>query len=469
MSATGLRAAFLLCVCLCVCCSAGAAQTVSDPCRSVASNTNPCVTVRFEHPPDLVPAEEVVFAPVAGEGCAETFVRTLGRKFAANRTNVVNAETLVRELAQAGKPLQTFIETPEAIGIGEVLGPGVLLIVTEDRCEAERREYSRTETRTRYVTQTETTQRGSVRGEETRTDVGTATQSTIGVKESAGSERTETRVRESYQVPVYVSETETFIGVSVQAVDLADGRIFPPKMLELARSDSNEAEGTYPEYPSESALRVAVAEELVDGTRTWFRPYPVTRNFVFFDTESKRCNLKMAARAFKSLDFDRALELSELNSRTCMDSPRKRYQSNAHYNLGVVRRVREEYGQALDSFGVASELNPERTVVWDAMAETRNTVQEREALAMQEVLSRTTLPIDVSATPVPAAEPEGPGFTNADVIKLTQAQIPTSIVIGKVVTATRWSFDLSAEAIAHLVEAGVHEDVVLKMMEKGSQ
>ena len=465
MNAKGIRAAVLLCVC----CNAGAAQTVSNPCASVAGMSNPCVTVRFEHPPDLVPAERAVFAPVAGEGCAETVVRTLGNNFAANRSDVVDADTLVRELARAGKPLGTFIETPEAIGIGEVLGPGVLLIVREDRCEAERREYSRTETRTRYVTRTETTRSGSVRGGETRTGTRTGTKTSSGGEESAESERTETRVREAYEVPVYVSEIETFIGVSVQAVDLADGRIFPPRTLELARSEFNKSEGGYPEHPSETALRAAVARELVEGMRTWFRPYPLTRDFVFFDTESKRCNLKTAARAFKSLDFDRALELSELNSRTCMDSPRKRYQSNAHYNLGVVRRVREEYGQALDSFRVASELNPERTVVWDVIAETRNTVQERDALAMQEVLSRTTLPIDVSATPVPAAEPDGPGFTNADVIKLTQAQIPTSIVIGRVVTATRWSFDVSTEAIARLVEARVHEDVVLAMLEKGSQ
>ena len=454
---------------VCVCCNAGAAQTVKNPCTSVAGMTNPCVTVRFEHPPDLVPVERAVFAPVVGEGCAETVVRTLSSRFAANRTAVVDTDTLVQELTRAEKPLQTFIETPDAIGIGEVLGSGVLLIVREDRCEAERREYSRNETRTRYVTATKTTQSGSARAEETRTGTKTSTRSKSGVEETAGSERTETRVRESYQVPVYVSEIESFIGVSVQAVDLADGRIFAPRMLEVGRSDSNKSEGGYPEYPSETALRATAAEELVDGMRTWFWPYPVTRNFVFFDTVSKRCNLKMAARAFKSLDFVRALELSELNSRTCMDSPRKRYQSNAHYNLGVVRRVREEYGRALQSFLVASELNPERTVVWDAMAETRNTVQEREALAMQEILSQTTLPIDVSATPDPPAEPEEPEFTNADVIKLTQAQIPTSIVIGKVLTATRWSFDLSAEAIANLVESGVHEDVVLKMMEKGSQ
>ncbi len=420
--------------------------------------------------------ESVAFAPVAVGACGDGVIQALSNYFAVNDVDVINTDALVHRLAERGESLGTFVDPSRALQIGNILGPTVMLVVREDRCDTERSEYTRTEKRKRYVTRTETTRSDSEQVERTRagpTSTRAGTTNT-GTRQEAGTERTETRIEETYEIPVYYSKTESFLGVSVQAIDLATGRIFKVRMLGFSHSDSNKSEQGYPEFPSETGVRDIAARQVVHRMAQWFLPYPVRNDFVFFDTESKYCNLKAAHQTFKGLDFERALDLSAENARICMNSPNKKFRSNAHYNLGVVYRAREEHDLALESFQRAADLNPERTIIWDAISETTRTVEEWRALAEPEVLDQSNLPIantqiNSTTTSTVQEEPVQQAFSNADVIQLTQAKIPLKVVISKIKTASNCEFDLSVEALSRLVEAGVSEDVIVAMMEKDSQ
>lgn len=431
----------------------------------MAAVSNPCVEVRLEHPPSLVTVEKAVLAPVAKAPCAEAVARSLRNRFIAHRVDVIDSATLVRELARNGQSLETFIAPAEATAIAEVTGPGTLLIVREDRCDVARREYSRRETRSRRIRA-----RGSARSDSASVGASRSISGTrSGSSESASRARSSEDVEETYEALVYSSETEAYVSVTVQAVDPAQGHVFPPRPLELSHAAAADSESQYPAHPSESTVRSEAVGLVTYELQRWFLPYASTRRYVFCDTKSKRCNLTRAARAFKSLDFPRARELAESDARTCMDSPRKRDQSNAHYNLGVMRRIQNDCEPALESLRRASELNAERSIISNVIVEAAEAARMMRALAVPETVDRTTLPIDASAARAPPGEPDDPALRDADVLRLTQAQVPARIVIGKIAAASRWSFDLSADAIAGLVAAGVDEDVILAMMEKGSQ
>ena len=426
-------------------------------CPSAASTFNPCVSVEFEHPPDVVRAEMVAFAPIDGGACSDRVIQAMSTHFAENGVEVIDSDNVVRRLAEQGESLGTFLDQTRALEIGRILGPAVMLVVSEDRCDAEQSEYTRSEKRTttQHITRTETARSGT----------STARSGTSQV------EAAQTKITEetTYEVPVYYRATKLFVGVSVQAIDLETGRIFKVQKLKRSHSDTNKSEDGYPEYPTEAAARDVAARILVHGMGQWFFPYPEKKSFVFFDTKSKHCNLKPASQFFKGLNFERALDLSVENARVCMSSPKKKIVSNAHYNLGVVYRVREEYDQALESFQYAAELNPKRSLIWDLISETKATALKRQELAEPEVLERTTLAISDKKIVTAAAEPIEKGLTNSDIIKLVQAKIPVKIVLQKISIATSCEFDLSVEALSGLVEAGVSEDVIMAMMEKNSQ
>lgn len=464
-------------------CAVGAAQTeVTGTCSGAASAFNPCVSLEFEHPPEIALAETVVFAPVAGRGCAEAVVRSMSSQFAENSVEVIDSNALALEVAARGVSLGAFIDAPRAIEVAKILGPGVMLLVREDRCTTGQREYVETERRSRDASETETlredsrertssrTERSDSRTETTRRESRTREEE---AKEE--DEDTETDGEDTYEVRVYFAETEAFVRVSIQAVDLASGRIFPAKTLESSHSESNESERRVPRHPSENEVIELAAEQLARQTSPWFQPFQETRDYLVFDSDSKQCKLKAAARAFRRKNFELAFDLAKENVQACMASSNRRFQSNAHYNLGAVHRAREEYDLALESFRTAIDLNPERTIIRDAVAETTATVRDREALAEPETLPRTTLPLNVSvsqpgATPLVASEPVvQQALSNADVIELRKRGIPSVIIISRIKTATNWSFDLSATALDELLDAEVGEDVITAMMEKDSQ
>lgn len=78
-----------------------------------------------------------------------------------------------------------------------------------------------------------------------------------------------------------------------------------------------------------------------------------------------------------------------------------------------------------------------------------------------------------SASPSKAASPAPPpaaqAMTNADVIKMVQAGLGESVVMGAIKAAPRTKFDLDAENLIALKKAGVSDNIVARMLDPNSQ
>lgn len=72
-----------------------------------------------------------------------------------------------------------------------------------------------------------------------------------------------------------------------------------------------------------------------------------------------------------------------------------------------------------------------------------------------------------AASPAPQAAAQT--MTNADVIKMVQAGLGESVVMGAIKTAARTKFDLDADNLIALKKAGVSDNIVARMLDPNSQ
>ena len=147
----------------------------------------------------------------------------MSSQFAENSVEVIDSNALALEVAARGVSLGAFIDAPRAIEVAKILGPGVMLLVREDRCTTGQREYVETERRSRDASETETlredsrertssrTERSDSRTETTRRESRTREEE---AKEE--DEDTETDGEDTYEVRVYFAETEAFLRESIE-------------------------------------------------------------------------------------------------------------------------------------------------------------------------------------------------------------------------------------------------------------
>ncbi len=407
-----------------ICLALAASSVAAAECNeSVAGMFNPCVPVDLEHPPELdVNAERVVFAPATGT-CGDEIVQALIADFVANDVEVIDRESLALTLIEHKLALSGFLDRSTALRMGEIVGPSVMLVVKATRCDTEQEEFTRS------------------------------------------TRRYDSEEEEYYRVPVFFSRTRVFLRLSVQTIDLASGRIFTAKTVVHSPGETFESEDDYPEHPSENRLRdIAIARTVRDIHR-WFFPWTETREFVFFNTKSKHCDLKTAFQAFRDSDLDRAFELSLANVEACRNSPRRKFQSNAHYNLGLLHRVRGDFDLAVESFRQAAQLYPKRTIIAQAIGES-NEAREARA-AMQQIEEQAMMAFDLARE----AEDEQVEdlLTNAGIVDLLKANLSEVIVIKKIETTSECEFDLSIQGLAGLAKAGVSDSVIAAMMDRASR
>ena len=153
------------------------------------------------------------------------------------------------------------------------------------------------------------------------------------------------------------------------------------------------------------------------------------------------------------------------NVEACRNSPKRKFQSNAYYNLGLLHRVLGEFDLAAESFWQAAQLNPKRTVIAQAIAEGNEARVARAA--MQEIEEQAILAIELAREA--KDERVEDTLTNASIVDLVNANLSEAIVIKEIETTSKCDFDLSIQGLAGLVRAGVSDCVIAAMMERTSR
>ena len=402
-----------------------AASEVRGQWRSRAGN--PSISVDIEHLPRMpLIAEKIVFGPAAGE-CSHEVVSAMRDHFATRGLEVVDWQDLDRDLAEHEFSFGGTLDRKSVDRMGRILGPSKLLVVKANRCAAERQHF---------------------RSSEKRKDSDSDT---------------------TYKVTIYHAKTLVLLDLSVRVADLTTGRIFDPESIVHSPSLERSSEDGYPESPSMFDVQAIAFKRAVRDVSRMLLPRVQERFLVFFD--NKKCNLKAAYQALKNGQEERALNLSLEILDACKNYPDPKLKgkklqkilANAHYNAGLMHRIRGDLEVGLEYLLEAERLRPVE-IMAEAVAECREAIQARDAMqGIREELQQAALEFQERLGAEEQARSDNM-LTNSGVIALVKMGLPEAIIVKKIETST-CEFDVSPEALVGLTQAGVGEKVILSMME----
>ena len=395
---------------------------------------NPSISVQIEHPPELpLIAEKIVFGPAVGE-CSNEVVSALMDHFVDKGLEVIDWQNLDQVLAEHEFSFSGYVDQKSAAEMGKILGPSTLLVVRVTRCATDSQRFVSSKT------------------------------------------RKDPKTKEKHKVTVYHAKTLVLLELSVQTADLTTGRLFEARSIMHSPSLQNRSENGDPEFPSEFEVQDIAFQHVVGDVGRMLFPRVEKKSLVFFD--NKKCNLKAAHQALKRGEEERALDLSLANLATCKNNPDPKMKqktlqkilANAHYNVGVMHRIRGDLDVALESLMEAEQLRPVE-IVAEAIADCREAIQARDAMqGIREQAQQGFLKFEekqAEEEQARAAEEEvrrDNTLTNSGVIALVKIGLSEAIILKKIETSM-CEFDVSPEALVSLTEAGVGEKVILYMME----
>jgi tetratricopeptide (TPR) repeat protein len=379
---------------------------------------NPPIQVPLTHPPELgIEAKRVAFGP-AGGPCSDQLIDALISVFVKRNVEVIDRQHLNAILAEHNFSLSGYVDQKTAAELGKILGPAVLIFVKVQRCD---------------------TQKNSL------------------------TERRKTYDRNTPVVTVHISRTQAFVKGSIQAVDLATGRIFAAKTFEASPKQEYTAETCCPEFPSEHEVLDMALGHVVISIQHMFFPWTELRQVVFFD--DKDCDLKIAHQLLKAGDLKAALHQSEQNLARCKNQPKIESKTLAHayYNVGMTSCLLKDYDKGLEYLREAAKLRP-GDVVSEAIS-VCNEAKEK-AREMQALQERIAVEAAQTAAKEEAKQRElaAKTLTISDVVAMRQAGLSEELIATRIRKEGR-AFDLTPQQMVELKKAGLSDDLIKIMMD----
>ena len=269
-------------------------------------------------------------------------------------------------------------------------------------------------------------------------------------------ERTNDRTRRR-TVTKYHARTTVSFRALFEVTDLATGNVMLSRSYEFEPRRTNVGDRGYPEFPSASAVIGEAYRRTTRRIRPLFFGWTERRELVFFDDE--RCGLKQAFRAVEAGDYERALELSVANVDSCRPDPVTEITEDdlaaAHYNVGILHRIRGDFGPALASLEQGRAANPDNGVIRSAI---------REAISAREVAGEfTRAEQEALAQARERLEEAGDVLTNDAVIGMFKDGLDDEIII-QVIRTSEVDFDVSPGTLGELRRQGLSPAVISAMI-----
>lgn len=309
--------------------------------------TNPDVSIEIEHPPALpLRVTRIAFGESKGP-CADSLQSRILDDFVSNGVEVLDRSQLDAVIAEHRIQASSLFDQKAAAEVGRLLGAQALLYLEVHACSS-----SPSQSRVKSILSTEEHikfhMNGVVRG-------------------------------------------------SLKTIDLTTGRVMTAKRYEGKYTET--ADGG---YPASDPVKERAEQLAADQIHALFFPWRETKTLVFYD--DKDCNLKAAHGLLRALDFAGARTQSEQNLETCKAAPatKPKLLAHAHYNLGLVQFLLQDYEPAVQNLSEAARLNASETVS-TALAECRKAQQIAEEMARYETDQEAFLAtVGSGASPEPA-------------------------------------------------------------------
>lgn len=385
---------------------------------------SPKVRVSIKHPPGLpLKAERIVFAPSGGK-CSAQVLQAITSDLLSSGIEIIDRQNIALIFAEQNMSLTHRIDPATAIKIGKIIGPSVLLSVQTLRC----------------------------------TDKQETSYKSIKVRISKD------QYEDGYR---FYATTQVFLKLSVQASDLATGRIFAARVLEYDPMETQSSTDGFPVYPEvfdllDQAIRSATWE-----VHKMFVPWAETKELVFY--KNKRCNLRNAYQTLQAGLIEHALEISKDNVEECTSNAKSKPKvlAQAYYNLGMTYRITAQFDLALENFRQAMRFRPGDLV---SRAISNTIAAKKSALALQAMETDASLKIQDKEMQqeMHIEAQEKNAITNASIITMANQGLPVSIIL-KLIDTSECRFNVTGGALAKLYAAKVSEAIILRMIDKAKE
>jgi len=326
------------------------------------SLVNPDVEVSLLHPPSLgLKVQRIAFAPVATPAADELVSACIEDLTASGQVEVLDRSNIEKVLKEQKLTHSGLVDESSAVELGRLLGSPVLLMVSVHNLKVTR-----------------------IPSRSTKAEW----------KDGQG------KVHPA--VTTYTTKTQVDYSASIQAVDLASGRVYSQQRIAVAPSRERSAEGSQPEYPSETEVREVAIDQARTQVHRMLLPWTETRKLIFYDDQDY--GMKDAYKRLKLKDTLGALARSrEALAQAKADAKvRSKYLGRTNYNVGICHFILGDYASALPYLRAARETDAGHKLFREAAEECERAIQLGEEMA--RVADRSAaLPASQSVAPQPKA------------------------------------------------------------------
>jgi tetratricopeptide (TPR) repeat protein len=327
---------------------------------------NPGVQVTLTHPPALgIKAKRVAFAPVdsaAAEDLVSACIADLANSGEIEVLDRGNIEKVLKEqkFSNAG-----LVGEAHAVELGKLLGSPVLIFVKVPHARV--RHIPLHSTKPAWTDQN-------------------------GVHHPL--------------VTTYVSKTQLDFNASVQAVDLATGRIYHQQRIAVAPTREVSSDHGAPEFPSETEVREVAVGMARDQVHKMLLSWTEQRKLIFYD--DKDYGMKDAYKRLQLNDTEGALQKSReaLEAAGADPKAKAKYLGHANYNVGMCQFILGDYRAALPFLKAAREIDPKHKIYAGAETECLGAIKLEEEMRKVDANS-AKLTVNPSRLEAPKAPEEG--------------------------------------------------------------
>jgi hypothetical protein len=336
---------------------------------------NPEVKVTLTHPPSLgLKVQRVAFAPVREYRAQDLVAACIADLSAAGGIELLDRGNIERVLNKQKLSNSGLFDESTAVAMGRLLGSGVLLFVQVQRLDL------------KHIPLV--TKGVPVDGKEPRT---------------------------------WIAKTQAEYNASVQAVDLATGRIYTQMRIAVSPSRENRSDQGLPEYPSDTEVSELAVRMATERVHQMLLPWTEERKLIFYN--DKDYGMKEAFKRLQLNDPQGALQRSlEALEAARAANAKTKYIARTNYNVGMCRFILGDYPGALPYLRAAREIDARHRIFADAeteclrakgLSEEMSKVDARSAKVELDVPrpAQPALPMAPEPVPAPAAAAPPKGAT----------------------------------------------------------
>nr|WP_320133811.1 CsgG/HfaB family protein [uncultured Holophaga sp.] len=308
---------------------------------------NPEVEVSLVHPPSLgLKVQRLAFAPAPDRASEDLISACIADLSASGGLEILDRGNTERVLREQKFTNSGLVDEATAVSLGRLLGSPVMLFVKVQHLEVKHIPTSST---------------------------------SAGWKDKKG----------NYHPPTttYTSKTQAEFNASVQAVDLASGKVYAQRRIVTTPSLESHSDQGRPEYPSDASVTELAIGQATREVHQMLLSWTEGRRLTFYD--DKDYGMKEAHKRLKLGDPEGALQLSlEAVRAARADSDAKpKYLGRTNYNAGICHFILGSYPEALPFLSAAREADPDNRIYATAKLECEKALKLMEEMSRVEARS----------------------------------------------------------------------------------